>query len=283
MNYLYAPHILQCMRFKHESVHSSIVRNVMDYEFDFCVGCDREMWIDGERYKIEKGCFVIRKPGQKVYTKGVYDCYMLTLDFSDRLVSPNYSRNTVTQMQEQFVSGIWDVLPSVFKPVHYDDYFRIFEDLLSVSEIDINENPKTMGRINELMHLLISDAYLQAFPTNNKPKTVIDEVCSYIKKHYMEEIRLDDLAAMVHINKNYLVRQFKKRFGVTPISYLIKIRMDYAKKLLTESNLPIKAVATACGYNDPSFFNSYFKRIHHISPAAYRRSKQVDAPVSNVI
>ena len=104
MNYLYAPHILQCMRFKHESVHSSIVRNVMDYEFDYCVGCDREMWIDGARYKIEKGCFVIRKPGQKVYTKGVYDCYMLTLDFSDRLVSTNYSRNTATQMQEQIVS-----------------------------------------------------------------------------------------------------------------------------------------------------------------------------------
>ena len=276
MNYLYAPRVLQCMRFKHEDVHAPIRRKVMDYEFDFCVGCDREMWIDGVRYKVEKGCFVIRKPGQTVCAKGVYDCYILTLDFSDRLVSPNYSRNTVTQMQEQFVSGIWDVLPSVFKPVHYDDYFRIFEDLLSVSEIDINENPKTMGRINELMHLLISDAYLQAFPTNNKPKTVIDEVCSYIKKHYMEEIRLDDLAAMVHINKNYLVRQFKKRFGVTPISYLIKIRMDYAKKLLTESNLPIKAVATACGYNDPSFFNSYFKKIFRISPAAYRRSKQAD-------
>lgn len=276
MNYLYAPRVLQCMRFKHEDVHAPIRRKVMDYEFDFCVGCDREMWIDGVRYKVEKGCFVIRKPGQTVCAKGVYDCYMLTLDFSDRLVSPNYSRNTVTQMQEQFVSGIWDVLPSVFKPVHYDDYFRIFEDLLSVSEIDINENPKTMGRINELMHLLISDAYLQAFPTNNKPKTVIDEVCSYIKKHYMEEIRLDDLAAMVHINKNYLVRQFKKRFGVTPISYLIKIRMDYAKKLLTESNIPIKAVSEACGYNDPSFFNSYFKKIFRISPAAYRRSKQAD-------
>ena len=277
MNYIYSPHILQCMRFKHESMSGSPARNVMDYEFDFCVGCDREMWIDGKQYKIKKGSFIIRKPGQKVYTRGIYDCYMLTLDFFNHLPSPNYSRNTASKMQEQFVSEIWDILPTVFNPLHYDDYLRIFEDLLNISEIDINENPIALPRINELIHLMISDAYLDNFPISNKPETPISEVFSYIKNHYMEEIRLDDLAAVVHLNKNYLVRQFKKTFGISPISYLIKVRMDYAKKFLAESNLPIKTVATLCGYNDPSFFNSYFKKIHNISPAAYRRLQQTDA------
>ena len=248
----------------------------MDYEFDFCVGCDREMWLDGERYKIEKGCFIIRKPGQKVYAKGVYDCYMLTLDFSNSPILPNYSRNTAIKKQEQFASEIWDILPPVFKPTHYDDYLRIFDDLLSVSEMDINENPKTLLRVNELLHLVISDAYLHAFSLNNKPKTPMDDVCSYMKNHYMEEIKLDDLAAIVHLNKNYFVRQFKKAFGISPISYLIKIRMDYAKKFLAESTLPIKTVAALCGYNDPSFFNSYFKKAFNVSPAAYRRSQQAD-------
>ena len=48
----------------------------------------------------------------------------------------------------------------------------------------------------------------------------------------MEEISLNDLADIAHLNQNYLVRKFKNRFGISPISYLIQIRMEYAKKLL---------------------------------------------------
>lgn len=93
----------------------------------------------------------------------------------------------------------------------------------------------------------------------------------------MEEISLDDLAAVAHLNKNHLVRQFKNRFGISPIAYLIKNRMEYAKKLLAESNLTVKTIAAKCGYSDPSFFNYYFKKTFSISPAAYRHSQQTDA------
>ncbi|MBR3966137.1 MAG: helix-turn-helix transcriptional regulator [Clostridia bacterium] len=276
MKYIYTPYVLQFMRFKHEFNIESSVRKVMDYEFDFCVNCDREMWIDGKNYQLEQGCFVIRKPGQLAHSNGIFDCYMLTLDFSNRPVSESYSRNTAAQMQEPFDSLIWDVLPSVFKPLHYDSYIKIFEQLLSVNEMNINENAKTGLLINELLHLVIADAYSYYLPSDTKSETPINEVCSYIKNHFAEKITLEDLAGIAHLNKNHLVRQFKKVYGISPISYLIKFRLDYAKKLLAESNLPIKTVAAHCGYSDPSFFTSYFKTIFHISPAEYRRSQQTN-------
>ena len=274
MKYIYTPYVLQFMHFKHECNIESSDRIVMDYEFDFCLNCDREMWIDDKHYRLDQGCFVIRKPGQLARSKGIFDCYMLTLDFSNRPVSENYSRNTATQMQNTFDSLMWDVLPSVFKPMHYDSYITIFDQLLSINEMDINENPKTGLLVNKLLHLVISDAYSAFLPSGTTPEAPIDEVCSYMKKHYAEEIRLEDLAKIAHLNPNHLVRQFKKIYGISPISYLIKIRMDYAKKLLVESNLPIKTVATHCGYSDPSFFTSYFKKVFHISPAEYRHSQQ---------
>ena len=172
---------------------------------------------------------------------------------------------------------MWQVLPSVFEPRHYQDYVRIFEDLLSINETDINKNPRALLLVNELLHLIISDAYFCGLPDSTIPKSPIDEICSYMKTHFAEDIRLDDLASMAHLNKNYLVRQFHKIYGISPISYLIKIRMDYSKKLLTESNLPVKLVASECGYNDPSFFHSYFKKTFHMSPAEYRRQhKQIE-------
>ena len=274
MQMLYSARVLQCMRFRCECMTAVPPRTVMDYEFDFCVGCDREMWLDGRQYHIEKGCFIIRRPGQRGYARGAYDCYMLTLDFSGGNSANGYSRNTATEMQPVLDSPIWEILPTVFKPAHYDDYLRIFEELASIGERDINDNDRALPRVNELLHLLVADAVAYAFPANNTPRSPVDEVCAYIKNHYAQQITLESLAQVVHLNKNYLARQFKKEFGMSPISYLIKVRMDYAKKLLTESTLPVKAVAALCGYSDPSFFNFYFKKSFHISPAAYRRAQQ---------
>ena len=270
MDYVFSPRVLQCMRFKQESRFYSPERTVMDYELDFCVGCDREMWLDGRYYKIKKGSFVVRTPGQKVYSKGVYDCYMLTLDFSGRTHLSEYSRNTATDIQPVFSSEIWDVLPVVFNPVHFDDYVTIFEELLSVNEVDINDNEITLLLVNRLLHLVVSDAYLQICPAQKPGSSPVDEVCSYIKQNFAEDIKLDDIASLVHLNKNYLARQFKKAFGISPIAYLINIRMEYAGKLLSETNLPVKTVALKCGYKDPSFFNSYFKKTYSVTPAEYR-------------
>ncbi len=280
MKHPYNPRVLQCMRFRRVETIGSAPRIVMDYEFDFCVECDRTMWLENECHKIEKGCFVIRKPGQKVFSRGRFDCYMLTLDFTNRSPSAHYSRNTATQMQEPFETELWDVLPSVFKPAHYDDYVQIFEDLLSLNEMDINENDKTVFLVNHLLHLVTADAYANICFAKAHENSPIQEVCAYIKKHYSEKITLDALADVAHLNKNYLVRQFKKVFGVSPIAYLIKIRMDYAKKLLSESSSPIKTVAAECGYTDAAFFNTYFKKTYSVSPAAYRRMQQIDTKQS---
>jgi AraC-like DNA-binding protein len=51
--------------------------------------------------------------------------------------------------------------------------------------------------------------------------------------------------------------------------------MDYAKKLLLETNLPIKTVAAECGYNDPAFFNYYFKKMFSVTPKAYRSTFKI--------
>ena len=177
-------------------------------------------------------------------------------------------------MQKVFDSDIWNVLPSVFKPSHSEDYIRIFKNLLSINEIDINENKSTNLLVNELLHILLSDAFYYTSHSDNISLTPIDNVCAYIKKHYAEELKLDDLASIAHLNKNYLVRQFKRKFGISPINYLINVRMEHAKKYLAETDLPIKTIASNCGYTDPSFFNSYFKKHFSLTPVAYRLSQQ---------
>lgn len=274
MKHTFDIRVLQCVRLKHEGDSRLTPRLVMDYEFDFCVGCDREIWIDGKNYKVSPGCFIIRKPNQIACSKGLRDCYILTLDFSHHLETSNYSRNTATQMQQPFDSNIWDILPTVFKPAHTNDYLRIFEQLTSINQPDVNKNEQTAFLVNQLLHLLIADAYLNTEPTEQNTITPLDDACTYIKNNFNKELRLEDIASVVHLNKTYFVRLFKKYFGISPIAYLIKYRMDYAKKLLQETTLPIKVVALECGYNEPTFFNTYFKKTFSVTPEEYRKAFQ---------
>ena len=113
MEYVLNPTILECRYFFTQDSSSSPMRLVTDYEFDFYIDGERDMYIDDVHYKIGSGSLVIRTPGQRVYSKGDYNCYILTLDFSKRSLK-NYKRNQSTEFQPIYNSPIWDILPSVF-------------------------------------------------------------------------------------------------------------------------------------------------------------------------
>ncbi len=281
MKYIYSPYIIQCEQIKHEFDNVSPVRKVTDYEFDFCLNCNCEMWIDGRKYKIKKGDFVTRCPGQKVSFSGKYECYMLTLNFSEHCKDGDCFGNSFRKTQLNFSPDIQSVLPTVFCPIHYEDYLRIFQDLVFSKESHINENQRAIFHINELLHLVISDAYSYNCPTNGVLPTPADEVYQHIREHYREEIKLDDLADIVHLSKHYLVRLFRENFNTSPINMIIKLRMEYAQKLLAETNLSIKEIAASCGYKDPSFFNRYFKKNFTMTPDAYRQASINNGDESN--
>lgn len=272
MKYIFNPTILESRYFVTENCSFSPLRLVKDYEFDFYLDGEREMWIDDVYYKINAGSLVIRIPGQKVYSKGDYNCYMLTLDFSKRTLS-NYRRNNFSEIQPLFVSPIWEVFPAVFTPAHSDDYIRIFKNLTTINNPDINKEPYSKSLLNELLHLILADSFKYYTPQTSMSKDYIDDVCNYIKLHYSEDITLDVLADIAYINKSYLIRKFKKRFKVSPISYLIHFRLDMAKKLLSETDLPIKTIVHQCGFHDYSYFCFIFKKTFSITPAQYRASK----------
>lgn len=272
MKYIFNPTILESRYFVTKNCSFSPTRIVNDYEFDFYIDGEREMWINDNHYKINAGSLVIRTPGQKVYSKGDYNCYMLTLDFSKRSL-PNYRRNNSTETQRLYDSPIWDIFPAVFTPEHQEDYIRIFKNLASANTPDINEEPYSIVLVNELLHLILADSFKYHAPRTSIPKDCMDDVCNYIKLHYSENITLETLSDIAHINKNHLIRKFKKRFKVSPISYLIQYRLDMAKKLLSKTDLPIKTIVLQCGFNDYSYFCSIFKKTFAVTPAQYRATK----------
>ena len=73
------------------------------------------------------------------------------------------------------------------------------------------------------------------------------------------------------INKYYLIRLFKQQTGLSPIDYLIHVRLEEAEKLLAKSNITVSDISDRVGFHSPSHFSKTFKENNHCTPSQYRK------------
>lgn len=122
-----------------------------------------------------------------------------------------------------------------------------------------------------LLEQLLRD-YAQAGESEPKPepRAEIRTVCEYLAANYAKNISLDELAKLACLSKYHLLRAFTKETGITPYCYLETIRIDRAKELLKQGNLPAD-VAQETGFSDQSHFTNAFKRMIGLTPGQFRR------------
>ena len=106
-------------------------------------------------------------------------------------------------------------------------------------------------------------------PTNDHS---IAEATDYIKMHFSENISLKDLASAAGFSEGYFGHYFTDKMGISPFSYINKVRIANASNLLATTNMPVTSVAFASGFDNISYFNRTFKKIIGVTPSAYRRS-----------
>ena len=94
---------------------------------------------------------------------------------------------------------------------------------------------------------------------------------NYIHNHFERNISLDDIARYVFLSPGYFIRAFKEETGQSPISYLIKIRIDRAMEMLADTDDKIIDIALAVGFSNQQRFNEMFKKLVHMTPMQYRK------------
>lgn len=107
--------------------------------------------------------------------------------------------------------------------------------------------------------------------TNPERVTKLDEVFTFVRKEFRNEIRLDSVAALINLTAPSFCRFFKKNTGKTFVEFLNDYRITHACKLLAESSLPITEICFESGFNNFSHFNACFRNTTGMSPSAYRK------------
>jgi two-component system response regulator YesN len=102
-------------------------------------------------------------------------------------------------------------------------------------------------------------------------RDVVEEATKYMNKNFNRNISLKEISEHFFINPYYFSQLFKKKTGETYQNYLIRLRVDRAKKLLEETNLKLYEICELVGYTDINHFNKIFERIIGVKPGEYKR------------
>ena len=160
-------------------------------------------------------------------------------------------------------------LPGFFPNVIYDDeityYLRSLHEMVMSGISDFGKEENLLFLISALIQ-----KYGQPFESciPECPQE-IEKACEFMRRHFSEQIYLDQICRYTGLSKSTLLRAFTKSKGITPYRYLETTRINEAKLLLEKGVLPIDA-AMQTGFSDQSHFTNYFSSFIGLAPGVYR-------------
>ena len=131
------------------------------------------------------------------------------------------------------------------------------KELINKAIYNINQNSKQADHINSVNYSL-----------------PVRLACEYLEKNYQENINLNKISNYVSLSKNYFCNIFKKETGMTIWDYLIRIRMEEAKRMLLDTDQKTYEISERVGYDDPSYFGRLFKKYTGFTPIEFRDNKR---------
>lgn len=217
---------------------------------------------------VEKGCATLYRddgnipfgtrdmlvmfPGEKIYYKAQTDWTIKWVGVDGDCVEVLLASLGVTRKNP------------VFRPREYETAARILDTLCDMGyDNSLLAQCRFQALLCELFAALLSK-------TPPKAPDPVRSALEIIKYNYNNDLNIKALSDSLFLDSAYFSRLFKKRTGMSPKQYLLKIRMERAKELLLTTDHSIKEIAATVGYNDPLYFSKLFYKAEGMAPSKYR-------------
>lgn len=128
-----------------------------------------------------------------------------------------------------------------------------------------NENGDIIGTYGITRHL---EKQAKALSNVDAVKEPVD----YIRQNFQHPFTIEELAEVAYLSVSALERRFKKYLAKTPKQFINEVRLENARKLLVETNMPISQVGDATGFSDHSYFSKQFRLFFGELPSDFRRN-----------
>ena len=227
-------------------------------------------------YPMKEGHFVILDASvpHKLRVEEDSPCSMFNIEF-------------VLQKTEKF-PGIgemiryWDALMAMLQSDNPCFFSRDTGGISSAFGNLISELEYPNEDADVLVQLLLSELLIKisrllkaANREHNRSESIyVKKAIAYIHKHYDEDIRVIDIAASVNINVSYLQRLFKISQNCSLVDYLTCYRLDQAKIILANTNIPVIDICSHVGISSRQYFTYLFKKHTGFTPKEFRQRSE---------
>lgn len=230
-------------------------KNYPSYLLLYTYGGMGRLEYDGKEYHLEEGCgFLIDCRKEHVYYTAEEHWDLSILHFNG---------HTADMLYQHFYQ---DSTP-VFHSQRTSSYQQNLENMLASCQ--------DTSRFREFdTSLLLEKLILEIIKEKYKDEQTVPEYIVYLKKymenHFDKALTLDALSVFANISKYHLAREFKKYTGFTMNEYLIALRLERTRFLLSNTSLPLGQISQIAGFSNYSNFYKLFLKDTGISPNQYR-------------
>ena len=155
---------------------------------------------------------------------------------------------------------------------------ELCEQLIEIYEAKKDESESkitTQVRTKIILLQFILEMWKKGFVIENDTSgrnTVEKEMVSYIQQNFTGKISLREFGEQFHLSEKYISRYFKEHFHITLSQYVTYLRLEHAKQLLQDTDIPVTDVAMQSGYQNVSYFIRSFQKAYAVSPLKYRKN-----------
>lgn len=172
-------------------------------------------------------------------------------------------------------SGEWKLNMEEFFLLNSTDFANVIDKIIRVS-VDDNRMKDMFAQLalRELLLKLMQTQARQLIEKHYKQLSSFHRfanVIQYIKEHRHQKILVDDLCRKVYMSRPSFFRIFKREFGITPVDYILKEKIQLAKELLDGSDASVTTVCYQSGFNSVNHFIKVFRHFEDCTPLKYKQ------------
>ncbi len=151
------------------------------------------------------------------------------------------------------------------------DYRRLFDQIIRELQLCRTQYKELLEILLRHIFLVMSRYSNEGRRAGNEVLNEIERAARYFNEHYNTPISIEEYAESLHMSTCWFIRRFKQIVKMTPMQYVVSLRITNAKVLLESKDLNITEVALAVGYDNPLYFSRVFTKYTGISPSEYKK------------
>lgn len=247
-------------------VHSEIeITSVTKGQGIFCV--------NGEEYSVKEGDILLIPPDYIHLAYSVDEC---EASFFSIVFSPdcfNLDNRIYTAYFKPFISHEISI-PTLWTG-EVTDYTQIKSLSDQIDELYFGGGSELVcqARLLELWSLFYKRREVldtEKVSYGNRLKESID----FMHENFGNHILIGEVAGLAHMSEGHFSRVFREYMKLSPIEYLLNLRIRESIRLLSATDMPIGEISLNCGFNDFSYFGKQFKKETGMTPREYRRNNR---------